>query len=597
MNSDGAPDVVTIVAATRSDDPAAISVMLNANDGAATMLPPRITMTAIDSADGPAIAAGDVNRDGFKDIVVTQQYGSNPQAQLFLGRNDGSFQPPTQFALSSAGQPSLVDVSGDGLLDLVLAGQITGGVIYFGTGGNAFVNPITLSFPPHAIGDVNGDGRPDFVGHYFRDTTVAINNGNGTAFSITTLPDGDYAGVGALKDIDGDGRLDIFMLQYSGSAVRFGHGDGTFGDSRYFDIRKPIAESGASGKRLIRMGDFDGDGELDVVRNTRFYHGHGDGTFDGFAEIAGQTYVAFDVADFDGNGTDDLALATGDLAVSIIRTRLGPDPTLTAGVSLTASPLNTQYATAVKYSAEVHGGMIPPTGAVVFARNGAPFTMLTLDALAPGDDLAAAQPAGHVTVTATYTGDDHYAPATAAVEHQIAKAPTSIIRLSAPATPCGFEVRVPVSLQAPRALDLPGPSVGLTFREGTTPLQARTDQFYAYIANLGIGTHPITVEFAGDANYEPSSAAFNAVVTQSINATISVNAAGEASTLDYDGATYVWTISNGTIVSGQGTSTIHYVAGPSGDVVLGVTITRQPCSNSATRTVSIVPPRRRAARH
>lgn len=53
------------------------------------------------------------------------------------------------------------------------------------------------------------------------------------------------------------------------------------------------------------------------------------------------------------------------------------------------------------------------------------------------------------------------------------------------------------------------------------------------------------------------------------------------------GAAYAWTISNGTITSGQGTRTIRYTAGASGQVTLGVTVTQNGCSAPATPTADV----------
>jgi hypothetical protein len=54
------------------------------------------------------------------------------------------------------------------------------------------------------------------------------------------------------------------------------------------------------------------------------------------------------------------------------------------------------------------------------------------------------------------------------------------------------------------------------------------------------------------------------------------------------GATYAWTISNGTITSGAGTRTITYTAGSSGPVSLGVTVTATPgCPTPGSTTIKV----------
>lgn len=597
MNGDGAPDVVNVVTNDVWSS-SRISVMLNANDGEATMLPPLTTETVFGASARPAIAIGDINGDGKMDIVAVQQYQSNPAIQVLLGRGNGLVDALPPLAIASGGAPSLADVTGDGILDLVVTryGQST---VYRGTASSSFTDPLVLPYSVNAIGDLNGDGRADLVGHHFRDTNVAINNGNGTAFARTILPDGDYSGIGALEDIDGDGHRDLLLLEYSGTSVRFGNGDGTFEDPRFFRIAPGITDDGASSSTefyLIRTGDFDGDGELDIVRGRRFYLGHGDGTFDGFAEVVAHWAGTFDVADFDGNGTDDLAVVSGDESVAIIRTGLGAGPTTAATIDLAADPDDPQYAQSVRYVATLSAGL-RPTGGVVFARGGAPFELRDVDALSDG--ASAAHPLGPVSVTATYTGDDNHAPATATVQHHVGKAATTLNVYHASSSFCGSELVVNTYLAAPQAADLPGPSGGITFREGATPLQFRPRPGYPagwfLIAGLALGTHTITGEFAGDANYEPSSMTSSVVITTSLDATISVgsgvfaNGVGYASARAFSGVSYAWTITNGTIDGGQGTPNIRYTAGPSGEVNLGLTLTRTYCGVSGTRTVPIVP--------
>jgi len=54
------------------------------------------------------------------------------------------------------------------------------------------------------------------------------------------------------------------------------------------------------------------------------------------------------------------------------------------------------------------------------------------------------------------------------------------------------------------------------------------------------------------------------------------------------GATYVWTISNGTITSGQGTTSITWIAGTNGTTFIGVTITKADgCDAVGLKMVSI----------
>jgi len=162
------------------------------------------------------------------------------------------------------------------------------------------VNEITVSFRPGEVdaGDLDGDGILDLV---FRDQDgthhyAAIGKGDGT-FAIPVEVDGGESGQFRLGDFDGDGHLDI-----AGCSGWFlpGNGDGSFGEA--------VAWSGLSFCAALEVLDFDGDGVLDLVgtgTGTRFWKGNGDGTFTTFeARIeSGRAIVA---GDLDGDGFPDI---------------------------------------------------------------------------------------------------------------------------------------------------------------------------------------------------------------------------------------------------------------------------------------------------
>src|SRR6185436_647366 len=54
------------------------------------------------------------------------------------------------------------------------------------------------------------------------------------------------------------------------------------------------------------------------------------------------------------------------------------------------------------------------------------------------------------------------------------------------------------------------------------------------------------------------------------------------------GTIYTWSITNGTINSGQGTRSIEYTAGASGDVIIGVQVSADSCTVSGGATVPII---------
>ena len=121
-----------------------------------------------------SVAVADFNRDFLPDLVVAN-YASDTVSVL-LGNGDGTFQPARTFPAGS--KPTSVavgDFNGDGLQDLAVTNGVldpdTGGSntvsILLGNGDGTFqpAKSFLVGPNPHsvAVGDFNGDGRPDLA--------------------------------------------------------------------------------------------------------------------------------------------------------------------------------------------------------------------------------------------------------------------------------------------------------------------------------------------------------------------------------------------------------------------------------------------------
>src|SRR5262245_31514399 len=92
-----------------------------------------------------------------------------------------------------------------------------------------------------AVGDFNGDGRPDFAtpdpwSGYIR---VFEGNGDGTFRSVGQFASGTSAYSVAVGDFNGDGRPDLAAAGISLSndiGVLLGNGDGTFGPAATYTV-------------------------------------------------------------------------------------------------------------------------------------------------------------------------------------------------------------------------------------------------------------------------------------------------------------------------------------------------------------------------
>jgi hypothetical protein len=113
------------------------------------------------------MVVGDFNNDGFLDFVV----GGGSKLQLFLGKGNGTFQPPVNFdALATVSTMVAGDFNGDGNLDLAVLSERRPFVdalnILLGDGRGGFPTRVRyggLRGPSRvlAAADFNNDGNLD----------------------------------------------------------------------------------------------------------------------------------------------------------------------------------------------------------------------------------------------------------------------------------------------------------------------------------------------------------------------------------------------------------------------------------------------------
>lgn len=179
-----------------------------------------------------------------------------------------------------------------------------------------------------AVGDFNGDGRLDLAvtsGNPLGYPTVSILLGkpNGSFAPAVNYTVGPYASAAtgvAVGDFNGDGKLDLVVLANPDFQILVGNGDGTF--KAGVDFQLSNAPTG------VVVGDFNGDGKPDLAFAIGGYSkpqvavllGNGNTSFRPEADYATAGSSLVTTGDFNGDGKLDLVVSGGDayLGVSVL---------------------------------------------------------------------------------------------------------------------------------------------------------------------------------------------------------------------------------------------------------------------------------------
>jgi FG-GAP-like repeat len=346
FNSDGKVDL-----AVAGSNPVTFTSLVNVylGNGNASFQAPLSYATA-ESVIG--FTLGDFNGDGKIDLGVAHADG----AGVLVGNSNGTFRPEQTFAAAGTNVTLAIaagDFNRDGKLDIAVAGAcgppLTGMckngdavTLLMGRGNATFSNALqgysTARFGiiSGAKGDFNSDKDLDLVvmqpsicsGMTCSPIKVGVLLGNGKggfqrALQFTSI--GVRSGVATVGDFNRDGKRDLAIAAECATApncqgilsILLGKGDGTF--------QTPITyPSGGIFPSSIDVGDFNGDGNLDLVLangctsasscNNGFFSlflGNGDGSFQPAMNFpaGGRFSDSIAAADFNGDGKLDVAVA------------------------------------------------------------------------------------------------------------------------------------------------------------------------------------------------------------------------------------------------------------------------------------------------
>jgi VCBS repeat protein len=172
LNGDGSPDVALT-------DAVGVKVLMHTGVATATTFAAAVsvfTQTSNANVSGAnIIAIADVDGDGLSDLIITDPGptgGMAPTVNILRQdpANHGSFLAPVSYPIATQDLPQsivLTDLQGTGKLDIVIGGLNTVTVLLHdpATAGK-FLAASMYSAPGAneiAIGDVNGDGKPDII--------------------------------------------------------------------------------------------------------------------------------------------------------------------------------------------------------------------------------------------------------------------------------------------------------------------------------------------------------------------------------------------------------------------------------------------------
>jgi hypothetical protein len=269
LNGDSRPDLVV------TNESGSVSIFLN--DGKGRFHTP----AGSPYAAGPSpndVAIGDFNGDEKPDLAFANH--ETHAISVLLGDGKGAFAAAPAVPVKSVPHPhgiAAADLDRDGHVDLVIDswGQnrlelLRGN----GRGGFAEWEMVPVGQHPYQrprAADVNRDGWPDLLASNLdsKDLSVLLGGARGFVRAPgSPFPAGDGPFGLAVGDFDGDGHLDVAVVNSPGSAVQSGQDGLTIllgdGSGRFAKTAQSPLETGARPNRLA-TGDLDGDGHDDVV--------------------------------------------------------------------------------------------------------------------------------------------------------------------------------------------------------------------------------------------------------------------------------------------------------------------------------------------
>ena len=384
LNGDGKNDLV----AANSNDNSASIFLNNSTPGNLSFTTSPILLGAPTSS----VTCGDLNGDGFPELVFSE----NEEGQrLFVLNNTtgvASAAPPSFSSITititgnATNQTEIHDIDGDGKPEIVVSDSAVPKVSIIknnSSGGilGPFGTPVNVNLPPGSknaasiqVADFNNDGRADIIVNQVRttggDIFVSLNQSSPGNISFAPFSALNVSGTPItikIADLNRDQKPDVVFTQGIESTLSILINQTATGGAVTFAAPVVIGTDGSPSG--VDIADFDGDGREDLLvgtlgipRSVNVLRNTSSGASVSFSAISigvETSNVNVRAGDLDGDGRPDIAFTRTDNIVSILRNKkclvpvIDPDETVNI-CSGNTKRLNTQKLNGATYQWEIN---------------------------------------------------------------------------------------------------------------------------------------------------------------------------------------------------------------------------------------------------